>query len=197
MIRFPEILLASTLMAGMLAPSFAFAQAAGEPAPATPPAASSEAAPAPAAPTPAPAEPAPAQPQDEATRNAKTLSAIANLDPLIGDVQLVGPWTDGERHGVWRTVMTQPEHENGGNRFFVQQIDQSGDTSRVSSSVEITEIAEVKGAVVGYRADAPAEGQESNLTLFFDILPLDGEVTDTYELFIAPNTPYRFGPASN
>lgn len=181
MIRLPEILLASTLLA--LAPSVALAQTAPEAPPASAPAAGGE----------VPA----AQPQDEAARNAKVLSAIANLDPLVGDVQLVGPWTDGDRHGVWRTIMTQPAHETGGNRFFVQQIEQTGDTSRVSSSVEVTEVAEVKGAVVGYRADAPAEGQESNLTLFFDILPLDGEVTDTYELFIAPNTPYRFGPATN
>lgn len=194
MIRLPEILLASTLLA--LAPSFALAQTAPEAPAASPPAAAGDEAPA----APAQASPAPAptaQPQDEAARNAKVLSAIANLDPLVGDVQLVGPWTDGDRHGVWRTIMTQPAHETGGNRFFVQQIEQTGDTSRVSSSVEVTEVAEVKGAVVGYRADAPAEGQESNLTLFFDILPLDGEVTDTYELFIAPNTPYRFGPATN
>ena len=138
-----------------------------------------------------------APPTNQAEPDIKVLAAISALDPMIGDVQLVGPWTDGEQHGVWRTVMTQPAKEDGGNRFFVQQIEQSTTGSRVSSSVEITEIAEVKGAVVGYRADSPAEGQESNLTLFFDILPLDGEVTDTYELFIAPNTPYRFGPASN
>ncbi|WP_210168851.1 hypothetical protein [Aureimonas sp. D3] len=140
---------------------------------------------------------APAPTENKAGPDIKVLAAISALDPMIGDVQLVGPWTDGERHGVWRTVMTQPAKEDGGNRFFVQQIEQSAEGSRVSSSVEITEIADVKGAVVGYRADPPAEGQESNLTLFFDILPLDGEVTDTYELFIAPNTPYRFGPASN
>lgn len=168
-------------------------------APATPDAAPSSAAPA------APAPPSDAQPAKEGAETAsahrspdvKVLAAISALDPMIGDVQLVGPWADGERHGIWRTVMTQPANEKSGNRFFVQQIEQSPQGSRVSSSVEITEIADVKGAVVGYRADAPAEGQESNLTLFFDILPLDGEVTDTYELFIAPNTPYRFGPASN
>lgn len=140
---------------------------------------------------------APAPTENKTGPDIKALAAISALDPMIGDVQLVGPWTDSERHGVWRTVMTQPAKEDGGNRFFVQQIEQTPEGSRVSSSVEITEIADVKGAVVGYRADPPAEGQESNLTLFFDILPLDGEVTDTYELFIAPNTPYRFGPASN
>ncbi|WP_062116510.1 hypothetical protein [Aureimonas sp. AU40] len=197
MTRFSRIWLASTLMTVTLAPHLAFAQAATDTPSAAAPVPATETKPATEAPpalAPAPAAP---KPQDEAGRNAKVLSAIAGLDPLIGDVQLVGPWTDGDRHGVWRTVMTQPAQENGGNRFFVQQIEQSGDTSHVSSSIEVTEIAEVKGAVVGYRADPPAEGQESNLTLFFDILPLDGEVTDTYELFIAPNTPYRFGPATN
>ncbi|ALN73337.1 hypothetical protein [Aureimonas sp. AU20] len=194
MTRFSRIWLASTLMTATLVPHLAFAQAATDTPSAAAPPSATETTPTTEAP-PAPA--ASLKPQDEAGRNAKVLSAIAGLDPLIGDVQLVGPWTDGDRHGVWRTVMTQPAQENGGNRFFVQQIEQSGDVSHVSSSIEVTEIAEVKGAVVGYRADPPAEGQESNLTLFFDILPLDGEVTDTYELFIAPNTPYRFGPATN
>ncbi|NVP72950.1 hypothetical protein, partial [Vibrio cholerae] len=40
-------------------------------------------------------------------RNAEILSAISTLSPLIGDVQIVGPWVEGERSGVWRTIMTQ------------------------------------------------------------------------------------------
>ena len=134
---------------------------------------------------------------DTVRRNAEVLSAISNLAPMIGDVQIVGPWTDGDRHGVWRTIMTQTAGEATGSRFFVQQLEEKDGRASVASSTEVTEIAAVDGAIVGYRADPPAEGQESSLTLFFDVLPSDGEVSQTYELFVAPNEPYRFGPATN
>jgi hypothetical protein len=160
---------------------------------------------APPAVPPASTESAPAAPSvaaaptgNEAERNATVLAAIANLAPMIGDVQIVGPWVDGARHGIWRTIMTQTAGEATGSRFFVQQIEEKdGSASVVSSSVEVTEIAAIEGAITGYRADPPAEGEESNLTLFFDIVPTDGEIAETYELFVAPNQPYRFGPASN
>jgi len=134
---------------------------------------------------------------DTVRRNAEVLSAISNLAPMIGDVQIVGPWTDADRHGVWRTIMTQTAGEATGSRFFVQQLEEKDGRASVASSTEVTEIAAVDGAIVGYRADPPAEGQESSLTLFFDVLPSDGEVSQTYELFVAPNEPYRFGPATN
>ena len=134
---------------------------------------------------------------DTVQRNAEVLSAISNLAPMIGDVQIVGPWTDADRHGVWRTIMTQTAGEATGSRFFVQQLEEKDGRASVASSTEVTEIAAVDGAIVGYRADPPAEGQESSLTLFFDVLPSDGEVSQTYELFVAPNEPYRFGPATN
>ncbi len=163
----------------------------------------------PATPVPVPQQPAaqsPAAPGDQpspsaqpnvADQNADVLSAIANLSPMIGDVQIVGPWAEGDRNGVWRTIMTQSVGETKGNRFFYQQVEERDGKAVVVNSTEVTEIQTVQGAIVGYRADAPAEGQESNLTLFFDIVPLDGEITETYELFVAPGQPYRFGPASN
>jgi len=146
-----------------------------------------------AAPPASPSAPAP----DEAARNAVVLSAISALAPMIGDVQIVGPWVEGDRHGIWRTVMTQPVAETSGNRFFVQQIEEKSGNNTVIASTEITEIASIEGAVVGYRADAPAAGDDSNLTLFFDIVPLDGEVSESYELFFSPTEAYRFGPATN
>jgi predicted secreted protein len=170
-----------------------------EPAPAAP--AAQDSAPAPAAP--APASPdvtqpgAAAKPAPTPEQNAEVMSAISNLSPIIGDVQIVGPWVEGERNGVWRTIMTQALGETKGSRFFFQQVEERQGKPVVVASTEVTEIAEVDGAIVGYRADAPAEGQESNLTLFFDIVPLDGEISETYELFVAPGQPYRFGPASN
>ncbi|WP_416355673.1 hypothetical protein ACLNGM_15765 [Aureimonas phyllosphaerae] len=177
-------------------------------APATTPAETSPAAamapPAPVAPgtapdasQPSPAAPTPATAAGSAERNAEVMSAIAALSPIIGDVQIVGPWAVDGRNGVWRTIMTQALGETKGSRFFFQQVEERDGKPTVVSSTEVTEIAEVDGAIVGYRADAPAEGQESNLTLFFDIVPMDGEISETYELFVAPGQPYRFGPASN
>lgn len=173
------------------------AAALGETAPAAPAAPPAPAAPAvaPDASQPAPAAPAPAQ--GAAERNAEVMGAIASLSPIIGDVQIVGPWAVDGRNGVWRTIMTQALGETKGSRFFFQQVEERDGKPTVVSSTEVTEIAEVDGAIVGYRADAPAEGQESNLTLFFDIVPMDGEISETYELFVAPGQPYRFGPASN
>lgn len=162
-------------------------------APAAPAAPETPAAPAPAASAPT----APASSASTVEQNADVMAAIAGLSPLIGDVQIVGPWADGERNGVWRTIMTQAMGETKGSRFFFQQVQERDGRPVVIASTEVTEIAEVNGAIVGYRADAPAEGQESNLTLFFDIVPLDGEISETYELFVAPGQPYRFGPASN
>lgn len=179
----PLVMSASLALAQESAPA---APAIEPPAPAAP--ATDAAPPAPPTATPAP---------DEASRNAVVLSAISALAPMIGDVQIVGPWVDGDRHGIWRTVMTQPVGETTGNRFFVQQIEEKSGNNTVIASTEITEIASIEGAVVGYRADAPAAGEESNLTLFFDIVPLDGEVSESYELFFSPTEPYRFGPASN
>lgn len=177
----------------------ALAQEAAPPA-TTAPAPASPEAPTEAAPSvaPSPGQTVPAASSvDTAQRNAEVLSAIANLAPMIGDVQIVGPWTDGDRHGVWRTIMTQTAGEATGSRFFVQQLEEKDGRASVSSSTEVTEIAALDGAIVGYRADPPAEGQESSLTLFFDVVPSDGEVSQTYELFVSPNEPYRFGPATN
>lgn len=181
---------------------FAVAPAmAQETAPAAPGPQDAVPAPAPAAPAPAspgPAESSPAvKPAPTPEQNAEVMGAIANLSPIIGDVQIVGPWVEGDRNGVWRTIMTQALGETKGSRFFFQQVEERDGKPTVVASTEVTEIADVDGAIVGYRADAPAEGEESNLTLFFDIVPLDGEISETYELFVAPGQPYRFGPASN
>lgn len=144
----------------------------------------------PAGETPAAAEASAASPDEVA-------AAVAALPVAVGDVQVVGPWVDGERRGVWRTVMTQDAGETAGNRFFLQRIEETDGGMSVAETTEVTEIAEIEGAVVGYRTDAPPEGQESTLTLFFDIVPLDGEISETYELFVTPGQPYRFGPATN
>lgn len=192
----------------LLAGSAAAAQEATAPAttPAEPAPAAPAASPAPVAPgtapdasqsAPAAPAPSPAPAAGSAERNAEVMSAIAALSPIIGDVQIVGPWAVDGRNGVWRTIMTQALGETKGSRFFFQQVEERDGKPTVVSSTEVTEIAEVDGAIVGYRADAPAEGQESNLTLFFDIVPMDGEISETYELFVAPGQPYRFGPASN
>jgi hypothetical protein len=190
------------MRAAILALSFLLATAAyaQDATPRTPPAPYQ-----PPAPNP-PAQPAPAEVTAPATAtetppvaptDSVVLSAIANLAPMIGDVQILGPWTQDDRHGIWRSVMTQPVGETTGNRFFVQQIEEKSGNNTVIASTEITEIATIEGAVVGYRADPPAAGQESNLTVFFDIVPLDGEIAESYELFLSPGEPYRFGPATN
>ena len=138
-----------------------------------------------------------AAPQATANTAADAGALVAALSPVIGDVQVMGEWRNGDHRGVWRTVMVQVPGETKGNRFFVQQIEETDKAMQVANTTEINEVAQVNGAVTGYRADEPTEGLENSLSLFFDIVPLDGEIADTYELFFTPNEPYTFGPASN
>lgn len=133
----------------------------------------------------------------EAGRDPTVAAAVEGLAALIEDVQVVGPWSEGERQGVWRTVMVQSPADETAYHFFVQQLEGTGTDLSVRATTEITEINEVDGAIVGYRADEPGPEQPSGLTLFFDILPADGEIAETYELHFAPDVPYMFGPASN
>ncbi len=132
--------------------------------------------------------------------------AAETLPTQVEDVQVVGPWTDGEASGVWRTVMMQVGGaDKDVYRFFVQKLDRVGPAAKVLSTTEVKEVAGVDGAVVGYRADAPEEGDgaaaappaESDLTLFFDVVPGDGEIPETYELNFMKDLTYTFGPASN
>ena len=111
--------------------------------------------------------------------------------------QVLGPWADGDRNGVWRTALLQAAGDPNGNRFFVQQILENEGQLSVLTTTEITEIAGLNGAIVNYRADEPSDDAPSTLSLFLDIVPLDGEIAETYELFVTPGEPYTFGPASN
>jgi hypothetical protein len=173
------------------------AAAPAAPAPYTPPAAAAPAtetpaeAPAAAEPATPPAAAAPLVPDD-------VTMAIANLPTAIEDVQVVGPWIDGAKSGVWRTVMLQVgTTEKESYRFFVQQVEKVGGTSSVLVTTEIKEIPKLNGAIVGYRADEPSEEDATGLTLFFDMVPSDGEIAETYELHFQPDQTYTFGPATN
>ncbi|NDW03360.1 hypothetical protein [Jiella pacifica] len=142
----------------------------------------------------APAE-AGAQPAAEPSEFA---AAVEKLSPLVQDVQVVGPWSEGDEHGVWRTVMVQPAGDDAKAHFFIQQLDASGhDGLAVRSTTEIPEIAKMDGQIVGYRADDPNEAEPNSLSLFFEVVPSDGEISETYELHFMPGQPYMFGPASN
>lgn len=165
----------------------AFGQATDAPAPGEAPASPT---------TPAPQDPQETPPMQAGTDPTVT-AAIEGLSALVEDVQVVGPWSDGERQGVWRTVMVQSPADETGYHFFVQQLEGAGTDLAVRATTEIKEINQVDGAIVGYRADEPSPDAPSGLTLFFDILPADGEIAETYELHFAPDTPYMFGPASN
>ena len=132
--------------------------------------------------------------------------AAEGLPTQIEDVQVVGPWTEGGTNGVWRTVMMQVGGaEKEVYRFFVQKLDRVGPGARILDTTEIKEVAGVDGAVVGYRADEPQEDGEgtdggapvSDLTLFFDVVPSNGEIPETYELHFMKDRTYNFGPASN
>ena len=125
-------------------------------------------------------------------------AAVETLSPLVQDVQVLGPWSDGDARGVWRTVMVHPAGDNAKAHFFIQQLDASGhDGFGMRSSTEIPEIAGLDGQVVGYRADDPNEEQPNSISLFFEVVPTDGEISETYELHFMPGQPYMFGPASN
>lgn len=128
---------------------------------------------------------------------AKAKSAAEALSPQVQDVQIVGPWSDGTREGVWRTVMVQSQTDDSAFHFFVQQLEGAGSDLSLRATTEVVEINQIEGAVVGYRADEPSEEQPNSLTLFFDILPSDGEIAETYELHFFPGEPYSFGPATN
>ncbi|KAB0681802.1 hypothetical protein [Aureimonas leprariae] len=129
--------------------------------------------------------------------------AAEGLATQIEDVQVVGPWTDGDQSGVWRTVMMQVgQPDKDVYRFFVQKLDRVGPNAKVISTTEVKEVAGVAGTVVGYRADeAETEEGESapakDLTLFFDVVPSNGEVSESYELHFMNDLTYTFGPASN
>ncbi|MCB8838520.1 hypothetical protein [Aurantimonas sp. VKM B-3413] len=124
-------------------------------------------------------------------------SVVEGLTPMVQDVQIVGPWTNGDRQGVWRTVIAQPSGENAKSHFFVQQIETKGTDYTVLSTTEITEISKVDGAILGYRADEPSDVDPNSLMLFFEIVPTGAELSETYELRFHPGQPYDFGPSTN
>lgn len=163
------------------------------PAPYTPPAAAPAEPAAPAAPAPADTAAAPLPAADDAVA-----AAIADLPTGIEDVQVVGPWIDGDKSGVWRTAMVQVgTGDKESYRFFIQQVEKAAGVATVLTSTEIKEVTGVNGSIVGYRADEPTEGDTTGLTLFFDIVPSDGEIAETYELHFQEDRTYTFGPSTN
>jgi hypothetical protein len=171
-----------------------------------------------AAPT-APSAPKPYTPPagtaDAAGTAPPVAPAIANVPPVdpamqqaaealatqIEDVQVVGPWTEGDQSGIWRTVMMQVgQPDKDVYRFFVQKLDRVGPSAKLLSTTEVKEVAGVAGTVVGYRAEEGAEDGDApakDLTLFFDVVPANGEVAESYELHFMNDLTYTFGPASN
>lgn len=173
----------------------------------TPPAAASPEAPKPYSP--------PTGTSDPTGQAPPVAPAIANVPPVdpamqqaaeglatqIEDVQVVGPWTEGDQSGVWRTVMMQVgQPDKDLYRFFVQKLDRVGPGARVLATKEVKEVAGVAGTVVGYRAEEADEdgaAPSKDLTLFFDVVPANGEVSESYELHFMNDLTYTFGPASN
>lgn len=184
-----------SLAALMMVQNAALAQAT-DAAPAAAPAAE-QAAPASPAATNEAAPSAPATAAPAAGGAGDPAAAAEALSPLIEDVQIVGPWSDGDVQGVWRTIMVQSPADETDYHFFVQQLEGSGTNLTLRSSTEIRELNQIEGAVVGYRADEPSETEPNSLSLFFDLLPSDGEIAETYELHFFPDQPYMFGPATN
>lgn len=205
-------LLAGIAVAALSFPAFAQDSATppAAPAPYTPPAATDAEAPAasptapaaPAAPDAAPAAidvpAAPATAGAAPAADDAVAAAIAGLPTGIEDVQVVAPWTDGAKSGVWRTAMVQVGTDDKESyRFFIQQVEKAAGVATVLTTTEVKEINGINGAVVGYRADEPSEDDAAGLTLFFDIVPGDGEIAETYELHFQKDRTYTFGPASN
>lgn len=184
----------TTALALALPLSGAFAQTKA-PAPYTPP--SGTPAVTAADPAPPPALATTPSASAEAAPAGDPAAAAASLPAIIEDVQVVGPWTEGETSGIWRTIMMQVGAGEESYRFFVQRIEKTGGRQAVLSTTEIKEVSGVKGAIVGYRADEPSEGNASGLSLFFDIVRPDGEIPETYELHFQNDATYTFGPATN
>ena len=128
---------------------------------------------------------------------SQTGSIVDTLSPLIEDVQIVGPWDQDGTKGVWRTVMARDPSDTSRSHFFLQQIAGAEGGAAIARTIEITEIGEMGGAVVGYRADEPSSEEPSGLSLFFEIVPRDGEISETYELHVQPDGSYDFGFATN
>lgn len=149
------------------------------------------------APTPAPQ----AAQHDEAAAGpalaAGPEQVAEKLSPMVEDVQVVGPWTNGGESGVWRTVMMKSPAGENRYHFFVQQLTGTDAELTLKASTEIAEINTVDGSIVGYRADEPSQEAPSGLTLFFDVLPSGAEIAETYEMHFFPDAPYDFGPATN
>ncbi|RFC66287.1 hypothetical protein DYI37_02220 [Fulvimarina endophytica] len=144
----------------------------------------------------APAE-ATAQPQAVTGTTDAVANLVGTLSPLIEDVQILGPWIEGERNGVWRAVMARSPAQPTVSQFYLQQIAPSADGAQIVRSINVDEVGALGGAVVGYSADEPTEGQEGSLTVFFEIVPSDGEISETYQLNAQPDGSYEFGIATN
>ncbi|EAU42469.1 DNA topoisomerase IV subunit B [Fulvimarina pelagi HTCC2506] len=140
---------------------------------------------------------APAAAQSQTIGSDSVAQVVGTLSPLVEDVQVVGPWREGDRNGIWRAVMARDPADPAKSQFFIQQIAPSPTGAQITRSIKVDEVAALGGAVVGYTADEPAEGQEGSLTLFFEIVPLDGEIAETYELRVQPDGSYDFGFATN
>ncbi|MCK5933198.1 MAG: hypothetical protein KAG89_13615 [Fulvimarina manganoxydans] len=138
-----------------------------------------------------------AAPASSSSDEGQAGSMISGLSPLIEDVQIVGPWDQDGTKGVWRTVMARDPADPSRSHFFLQQIAGAEGGATLVKTIEITEIGEMGGAVVGYRADEPSSDEPSGLSLFFEIVPRDGEISETYELHVQPDGSYDFGFATN
>ncbi|MEX6507816.1 hypothetical protein [Jiella sp. M17.18] len=122
---------------------------------------------------------------------------VETLPVMIQDVQIVGPWKDGDKEGVWRTIIAQPDGDSGKSHFFIQQIETDGNEYKLLSTTEIKEISNVDGSILGYRADDPSDVDPNSLMLFFEIVPAGAQISETYELRFHPGKPYTFGPSTN
>lgn len=118
---------------------------------------------------------------------------IAALPGEVEDVRIAGSWTEGDKSGVYRVVISRSSGATVTARLFVQWLAYGGDgLPKVDSTLEITDLAAAGIDIVDYTADL----EEDGLSMFIDTLsPSAGD--QLYELFITSRTEYRFGPASN
>lgn len=126
-----------------------------------------------------------------AARADALADAVAALPPAVEEVRLGGLWTDGDRSGTYRVIVTRSGEQAVTARLFVQWIAHDGG-GKVDHSIEITELGALAVDITGVNAEPSDDG----LALYIDTLAADG-TEQLYELFVQSPEEYRFGPASN
>lgn len=119
---------------------------------------------------------------------AETVAGMTSIGESEAEVTVVGPARRARQSGSYRVIVVKGAAAQQGSRLFVQWVS----ASKVESSLEIPEFAELKTDVAELRAKI----EQGDLSVFIDVPPGTAPA-ESYELFITGPRKYRFGRSSN